>query len=439
MQIKQLALMLSAAALTTLSFAAPSKSSPPLLTEDQQHIDKVALSLLGDPAVKAAREAGIKLWSGLRAGQLDDGKAQLKGAVDEAVYFSLRSVAANDPSRPRVIWTEAPSYSSGKSKVPGSRIGGDNPDRIYRTFAADPAYRYEIRGHRNALPSQEEFSFEAIPTVGPLGQPKFSLSSKDIDVAQDGSFTITVDATPANGRRNHLYLPQGTATVLVRDTLIDWAKELPNQLVIKRLDGPEAPARTPEVLSRLAAEEVTKSIEANVKFIDWAWKTPVNEIKPQVRKLEDGVPGAVAALSRFRLKNDEALVITIQPDSAKYVGLQVTDPWLRSVPYWNSISSLNNLQARQNADGSLTYVLSSKDPGYSNWLSTGGLRDGILVLRVESSPQPAVPEKIVRETRVLKLSQLATALPKEATRVSASERAQLLAKRSAEFAKRTIQ
>jgi hypothetical protein len=431
MNIKQIAIALSAS-LATVSLAAPLTSAPPLLTEDQKQVDQAALALLRDPAVKAVREAGLKLWSASPGAKIEDGQSQLEPALDEVVFSALRSVAAGDPANPKVIWIEAPAYSWGDVRVPGSRVAGDSPDRIYRLAALDPAHRYEIHGQRHVQPSHEEFSFEAHAD----GQPKAALNSKDIDVSPDGSFTITADSTAANGRRNHLTLPAGANTVLIRDTLIDWSRQLPNQLAIKLIDGPPSAPRSQETLSRQAAEAAERLIQINLKWVDAAWKAPANVITPQVRKLEDGVPGAVIALNRFSLKADEALVVTVDPGSAKYVSLQLTDLWLRSIPYWNNVTSLNNLQAKPNADGSLTYILALKDPGYYNWLSTGGLSDGLLLLRVETFTQQPLVEKVVREAKVVKLAELSAALPKDAALSIPEQRAKQLAQRSAEYEKR---
>ena len=210
---------------------------------------------------------------------------------------------------------------------------------------------------------------------------------------------------------------------MIRDTLIDWSKQLPNQLAIKLIDGPPSAPRSQEALSRQAAEAAERLIQINLKWVDAAWKAPANIITPQVRKLEDGVPGALIALNRFSLKADEALVVTVDPGSAKYASLQLTDLWLRSIPYWNNVTSLSNLQAKPNADGSLTYVLALKDPGYYNWLSTGGLHDGLILLRVESFTQQPPVEKLVREAKVVKLAELPAALPQDAALSTPEQRA----------------
>ncbi|MET0985934.1 MAG: hypothetical protein ABW034_11055 [Steroidobacteraceae bacterium] len=434
-----IAAVIAVAALTTLAFAAKPNPEPLLLTQDQQEVDALALSLRDAPAVKAARAEALERWQQLRSASTKDGKATVQGAVDEAVYATLRATAANDPANPRVIWTVAPPYDNGGEQVPGSRVGGDSPDRIYRAFAVDPKYTYEIHGQRRAKPSLAEFTFEAWPLPLIIGYPQATLTSKDIDVGADGRFVVTLDTQPTNGRRNHLQLLPGTATIFLRDTLSDWSSQLPNELVVKRAGGPDATPRDSAAVVKQAAEQIRATATDTIKFIDWAWKDPANQITPLVRPQEWGVQGAVVSVNRFSIKNDEALVITVDRIGAKYIGFQLTDPWLRSVDYWAHNSSLSDRQAKATADGTFTYVIAPRDPGVHNWLDTGGLNDGDVLVRWEGiSGKPAV-EKAVRSARLVKLTELSAALPPNTPRVDPSERKRLLAARTAEYRVRVAQ
>ena len=231
--LSAIALAASCSALLGSANAAPSAS---LVTAQQQEMDRQALPLLNAPEVQKAREAAMALWGKQPGGVSADAKATLAGAIDEMVYHSLRAGVADDPTHPRVAWTLAPPYALKNAKVPGSRFAGDNPDRIYRYTAADAAYKYEIRGKRGHKPAQHEFSFESTSAISLVSPPLVALYSKDVDVAKDGSFVVTADSTPANGRRNHLQLPAGTKAVLFRDTVVDWSTDY-NIITIKRLDG----------------------------------------------------------------------------------------------------------------------------------------------------------------------------------------------------------
>ena len=439
-----LSVMVVAATCLAADVNAAAKQS--LLTTQQQALDKVAMSLQADSAVKAAREAAFKRWSEQHAATTADGKATLAGAIDELVYHSLRAAAADDPLRPVVGWTLAPPYALGalgKTKITGSRFAGDNPDRIYRYAAIDPAWHYEIRGKRGLRPAQHEFSFESTSSISLIAPPLVALFSRDVDVAQDGSFVVTVDSTPADGRRNHLQLPDGARAVLFRDTLPDWSTDY-NSVSITRVDGggggdDRPAARSHDELVKSATAIINAAAVGTIFLFDAADKHPANEIVPFVRPVKWGVPGNVIGMSRFSLAADEALVITLLPSGANYVGIQLADPWSRAVDYWNHTSSLSNHQAKANGDGSITYVLSAQDPGVYNWLDNGGLHDGTILTRWELFANPLPPgdaPQLVREARVVKLSELAAALPDGMAKVTPAQRKQQLKTRAAEFAKR---
>ncbi len=425
--------VVAAGSLGGAAAASNSYSSYSLLTDDQVEIQRSAVSLIGSPAVAAAREAGLKRFEAAPPAALDDGRATLAGALDEAVYGAVLA-AVNDPASPKVIWNEQLPFGAAGGSVPGGRYAGDDPDRIYRTIAVDPAYRYEITGHRQPGASLD-FSFDAITGPALWGKTKAQLPARDIDIRPDGSFVITADSTPADGRRNHLQLAPGTVNILVRDLVADWARQSPNGLTVKRLDQTPTTAPGQDAAAQRAAKEVEASIDASLKFIAGIWKNPPNRLFPVVRGLGDGVKGGVVAVDRFKIAKSRALVITLDPLNAKYLGIQVADPWLRSVDYQRRISSLNNFQAVPNADGSYTFVLAPEDPGVKNWVDTGGLHDGVILVRWEVFPGAPDLGKAVREIRELRVADIAASLG-AAAHVTTAERQQELAARSAAYERR---
>ena len=420
-----------AALLTTAAFAAAPISTPLLLTADQKTVETLAQSLLKDPAIHAARAAAVKRYQAAPPWQLEDGKKNLQGIIDETLYGVLLSVA-DDPAKPKIVWTEVLPDSSTKHKLHGSRYAGDSPDRAYRGVTVDPAYRYEISGKRST-PGPLYISFESLPRPAFWGLPPLAMiSSQDIDFAADGSFKVSVDATPADGRRNHLQMPPGTGMLLLRDTIPDWKNQLPNQLTMTRVDKAAAKPRSRDAMVKESAVLMDEAITASLKYFDGIWKRKTNQLDVFVRPLGWGL----LCVNRFSLQDDEAMVITLDPQSAQYLSIQVMDPWLRSAVYHHRTTSMNNFQARANADGSVTYVMSVKDPGVYNWIDTGGLRDGIAVVRWELFAKAAVADLAVREVRKVALADLASTLPAEVARVSAAERTQQLVERQADYENR---
>ena len=71
------------------------------------------------------------------------------------------------------------------------------------------------------------------------------LNGRTMDVDGDGSFTITVDSDPANGRPNHVQTTSEAHEFYIRDVLLNWDRDDPNHLSVQRLGAaPTTPPRT---------------------------------------------------------------------------------------------------------------------------------------------------------------------------------------------------
>ncbi len=78
----------------------------------------------------------------------------------------------------------------------------------------------------------------------------------------------------------------------------------------------------------------------------------------------------------------------------------MTNDWTITDNYWDQQTSLNNAsnQAKPNADGTYTVVISKNDPGVANWVSTGGLNQGTVSIRFQDlgDEAPMVSSKVVK-------------------------------------------
>ena len=165
---------------------------------------------------------------------------------------------------------------------------------------------------------------------------------------------------------------------------------------------------------------------------------PKNQIGPaQIRPAPAGEkPWGMTAPGKFEIADDEALVFTLQPQGARYLGVLITDPWMVSVDYSRRGSSLNNLQAWHNPDGSITYVVAARDPEVHNWLDTGGIHDGALLVRWELVEDTLDPTTAVVDAKLVKLRNLSSALPFAMPSVSNAERKVLIARRYKHYLRR---
>ena len=140
----------------------------------------------------------------------------------------------------------------------------------------------------------------------------------------------------------------------------------------------------------------------------------------------------------YRLEADEALVVTLDRRNAAYLGFQLSDAWGQgqTSDYMANLGSLSGDQARANADGTYTYVISTSDPGIHNWLDTAGLRVGTYCARWQALPQGVKSAGAVKSMTVVKRAELDAALPPETVRVTAEQRAMQIAQRRKDYARR---
>lgn len=410
----------------------------------QQKVDLLALSLVDHPLVKAARAQAVVHFQQSSEFAVADAPATMARAIDNMLFSCLQVGTNRDPANPGVLWTARLQYAFDGHKIPPTNHGMDNPDRGYRLIGVGAEYQYEITGKRHPThPTPLDLTFEALPPPSFYGQPMALLKLHDIDVSDEGTFRITADSTPSDGRRNHLYLPPETSNIIVRDTFSDWANSIPNQIEIRVLAGP---ARKPRTIDEIASECVAifnGCVERHMGMIQYTLREqPANCLIAFERPVHWGLAGNLFAANRFELQDDEALMLTIHPLTSRYFTLATGDPWSGSVPYDVHQSCLNTTMGQANEDGTFTFVISPKDPGVYNWLDTGGLRTGSVFARWEApsvaplakvgtdpkygSTKKWAPEKSVKEAvldaRVVKVQEVAKLIPRGQSLVSPEQR-----------------
>jgi hypothetical protein len=152
---------------------------------------------------------------------------------------------------------------------------------------------------------------------------------------------------------------------------------------------------------------------------------------PNARTDMGGAAENVSQWGSWELADDEALVIEVVPPSARYWSLAMGDQWWESLDYAGHQTSLNGHQAVLDADGAFRAVVAHRDPGVANWLDTVGNRRGPMIFRWLSAEHlPPVT------TRVVPFDELDTALPAGTARVTAGQRAAVVAARRAAVSRR---
>ncbi len=207
------------------------------------------------PLVRAAKADVAAMYPRRSTGHHPRRSGTLEEAVDSIARAGAQTVVTDDPSHPRFSWMVTAPHCWHGFEVHRSGYGIDNPDNVYRHTAVDGQSSFVIHGRMpERRPAQLSFVlYGQLPGTGAVtkeGAPVLgSLTSDRMQIDPDGSFTITVDSEPADGRPNHIRTTAAARLLIARDSLNSWAEEQPSRLEIERTAGPTAHAsRTPRAV-----------------------------------------------------------------------------------------------------------------------------------------------------------------------------------------------
>jgi len=409
----------------------------PLATVHQRDLEDLALRLLDGPVLTRAK-AGVKLlWEQVSAYSTRDQMDRFDNFIDEHMYHFTARAVNSDANYPRVFRFMAPPHRWFGRDVPGSRWTGDSPDFIYRLVPVEHGARYEIRGRTTCqtppMVAYQLLEMRSAPT------PHDLLDSLDMEVARDGSFVITIDSEPANGRPNHLQTRPGSDHILIRDSVWDWVGQTPNDLRVHRLDPPGRDPLSEEEIERRAAQAALDGIYYSYYTTRNAGAHPPNVLRPPVSSAAfGGMPTQWSSKAQLDLAEDEALVVTANVAGALFRNIQLCDLFQLSLDYWARTSSLNMFEMAADESGDFTYVVAHRDPGVHNWLDTGGLRRTLFGQRWQAIPKDHSGETPRMSTRVVKFANLDRELPAGVRRIDADGRKRQIEQRSAGYARRFV-
>jgi hypothetical protein len=405
----------------------------PIATAEQHAHERQALALTQHPIVKAAYERVRRSWL-----EAADPGPDMRSCFEEAfeeVMFSAAVWSLNQDSlRPKVICITRLAHPLGDLRIPGSRWGIDNPDSIYRVIPISGSERYLIRGRVAERRMTENYFTLWDPNMNTVDV----LSGHDLVLEPDRSFTIAVDSDPVDGRPNHIRTSPEAHEFYIRDVMLDWAKDEPNELSIERLgDPPDSPPLTEDEQAELTAGFMQHYAEFTQKIVRGMLSSPVNHFGLAWSADKAGaLRKQIYIGGNFRLDEDEGMVIDVSDGGAAYFVVPTGNIWGTTFDIVNRTSSLNKAQSAPNADGTYTFVLSRRDPGVHNWIDPCGLGEGILTLRMAEFPGGRPNDDLSAKSRVVPLSSLRDELPAETKRVTPAERTEQLAERAAAYGRR---
>jgi hypothetical protein len=286
------------------------------------------------------------------------------------------------------------------------KMGADNPDNHYLNASVSGAHEYVIRGHRGTVKylafATQSGHYGRGGGMPPTGQ----INAADLEIEPDGTFVVHV--SERRHEKNWLPMSKDTGLLIVRQSFGDRSAETLAKLTIERVDGPNAPSPlTPEQLVDGLDSASTLVAGASLLFAKWArdFQSHSNQLPrfdQEVSNKAGGDPNIAYYHSHWRLADDEALVIEAVPPKCDYWNFQLNNYWMESLDYRYHRIHLNSATCAYEPDGSIRIVVTHRDPGLRNWLSTVGHDQGTMCfrwVRAEHHPVPA--------TRVVKLAELA--------------------------------
>lgn len=408
-------------------------SEHPIATAEQHTHELAALELTVHPTVTEAYRRLATRW--LESAEPSEAMRECFDWAFHEVMFSAAAWSSNqDPLRPKVTCITRLAHTVEGREIPGSRWGIDNPDSIYRTIPISGDERYRISGRVGANRMTENYFTLWDDKMGTVD----TLNGRTMEVDSDGSFTITVDSSAAEGRPNHVQSAPEAHEFYVRDVMLDWNLDDPNHFTIERLGGePSTQPRTIDEQARLTADYMAHFVDFTRRINRGILRVPANHFALAWSAEHTGALSNQAYVGgRFELEEDEAFVVTVSDGGAEYFTVPLSNIWGTTMDIVDRTASLNKAQSTANPDGTYTYVVSSADPGVHNWVDTCGLDEGILTLRMAEFPEGRPRQDLAASGEVVKLDQLDSVLPEGTVFADAEARAAQLATRRAGYLRR---
>ncbi|HWT42683.1 MAG TPA: DUF1214 domain-containing protein [Sphingopyxis sp.] len=283
-----------------------------------------------------------------------------------------------------------------------AKIGADNPDNIYMNATISGTRAYRIRGRRGTVPilsfGTKANRYAVDGTMASTGE----IDAADMAFAPDGSFEIIVSRERAAG--NWLPLADDSSMLLVRQTFLDRAKEIPASVTIETIDGPAHPAPLSPDRLETALERVTGFVAGTARtFAHWAGDFRAGQMNrlatvDQTRFFRAGGDPTIFYLHGWwQLGPGEALRIDTRIPECSFWNFQLANVWMESLDYRHHRIHVNGHSARLNDDGTLTLIVSPRDPGFGNWIDTARHHQGTMLLRWTGATDHPVPDtKVIR-------------------------------------------
>ena len=290
--------------------------------------------------------------------------------------------------------------------------GGPDPDYVYSTCEVDTSGTYEISGYRGTSRfveiAQQNFDMMSPKGVEQAGPVPAAGDLDDLTLDADGYFRVILSAErPAGHEGDWWQLYPSTKRLLMRKCACDWKNEQDARVAISRLDdgGQDmTPEETARRFSDLAAW-IEGMIEFDMQLVRYYRQHHGVNTFLRSTKIDSlgGLPKQAYYDGIHEITDDEALIIETElPKQVRYWQALVADDRFATLDWVNRQSSLNDAQARIDADGKFRAVISRLDPGVPNWLDKGDYPWGVIQMRwnrASDYPDPTIQKVPLADVR----------------------------------------
>ncbi len=411
---------------------------------------------------------------------LAEGYRYLMGFVHSAVERAFH----NDQTRPQ--------FRNALSPITRATI--DNADAIYFYAPIDGRQSYRIRGHAgdtrhwrgetavtSGCKAPHYLIFEA--SSGGLAGDSGTLEElrpgtktqtgmldcSNIVLNADGSFDILLAPERPEGYEGNFIAtlkvvnrphptdpdmpPERYASYISgRQLFGDWACEDAIHMEITQLGGAGlAPSGYCAGAAAAQLRECGEIVRGQMHFWNAFWTIPMgtygerpgtlpgmafkrngfNRINAASGATGGGMSTNLYAGGVFELESEEALIVESRVKrKPHYFGFQLGNLWGESLEYAHRMGSLNGTQAQVDDDGVIRLVVAHRDPGVSNWLDTGGQREGFLTPRWAFSNAPEEEQWPSISAKKVRFDEIRKHLPETTPEITTRQRLEQIAIRA---------
>jgi hypothetical protein len=319
-----------------------------------------------------------------------------------------------DRDRPKFIsnWDDLAGWTS------------NSRDGMYRCTNIDPNGTYRVVCKpQGGLPVTSTFqlmnNFWRTPGGGKTLATK---NLYDYKAEEDGSYVVILSKNqPASG--NFFHIEEGAEAIMFREYIASDELQKRFTMSIERIDQPQTVPAESDTKEKLA-EKLNNSVDmvknAARVYLDMTrmMRKTINGIAlvEEIAKYGGSLENRYYSGS-WDLASDEALMLEMNPVKAEYWAITATNFWNQALSGSDIPGEINNYDAVTDPDGMIRILITHSDPGYVNWISTGGLKVGNINTRFNFLKEE---EKLT--CKKIKLADLKTVMASDSIKVTPEER-----------------